>query len=168
MNDWNGGGIVAIGQAGWPNSNFDGQNLYRCPSPNGNVDYVTATQDGDQTNCPFSNVGLDNQFRGWGIFQITYEGSYCVGDNTSNGTAEITICNNPSTGYGGGTGTVNVYYQSAPIPLGCYHAPDHYFVNKYWSDYYGEEVDIMSPNNNGDDVYFAAANPPTCWASQTH
>lgn len=172
MNDWSGFGVIKTGAPGWPNEEFNGNNLFRCPANGGgNTDVVTYAGNYGPTDCPYANTSLDYHFQGNAIEQIRFEGTdSCLGTNPNNGQAVLTTCNDPNTGYGGGPGTVFVIYQGPMVPYGCWHTPpDYFWVDKYWSDYYGEEVDLNAPTYNGGNLFFTSTvDNSSCWVSQTN
>ena len=100
MNNWSLGGNVYSYRSGVSNEGFSDETINRC----GGGDKVTST-------CPFTSTSDDSALKGKLIIQVVYTGgstAKCVGTTDPSYDADLTGCNNPSTGTGGGTYTVFV------------------------------------------------------------
>jgi hypothetical protein len=137
LNDWNNSGEVSTYTKGVDNNAYLIQGIDRC----GNGYDSTA-------NCPIEGMPAD-----YFIFQFKDQRTgKCIGLAASGSPYPLeTGCNNPSTGYGGGDGTVNILAYSSGCPSDYYLA-----INSYWSNYYGGWGDIVGYNwgsSDHDPVY---------------
>jgi len=113
----------------------------------------SAGSDLTTTNCPAPGVPA-----GYQIFQYLYNNGQCYGTDTQTGTsehggAELTGCNSPSTGFGGGTGTVQIM---VPVTV-CGDVTGFNAVNSYWTTQDGGGNNFLGTvinAANGDIVYF--------------
>ena len=108
LNDWNNGGsggaVRMFTTAGVANEGFVEQQTGRCGGT------VTST-------CPFAVSAFDARYAGFPIVQLDYTAKdLCVGTNSS-ANAVLTTCNNVSTGFGGGNGTLFVDHNGFMISL---------------------------------------------------
>jgi hypothetical protein len=158
LNDWGGGGAsgdaVKMYYGGTANDDFYVQEVNRCSGQ----DTVQSVYYHDSTNCPFGNTGLDQQFWGDPIVQITYTNneSQCVG-STSSDYAVLASCANPISGSGGGTGVIMVTVE-AP----CSSHTDFAFADRYASDQHGRAYWLTSGGNVGVQAYYGSSNV-SCW-----
>jgi hypothetical protein len=137
LNDWNNSGEVSTYTAGVDNDAYLIQGIDRC----GNGDYSTA-------NCPITGMPA-----GYFIFQFKDQRTGdCIGLAASGSPYPLeTGCNSPTTGYGGGDGTVNILVYPSSCASGYYGA-----INSYWSNYYGgwgDAVGYYWGANDHDPVY---------------
>lgn len=123
LNAWYGGPDVRIYAEGASNENFYFQPLPVC-NP---ADKATPT-------CPFiRGYGINTELAGGTTGQIVYApyGRRCVGTAPS-GVGTLTDCNHPSTGQGGGLGTVIV---TSGLVAGGNKLEGDVLIDRYWTNY---------------------------------
>jgi hypothetical protein len=155
MNNWNGANqYVKMYNGGVSHEDFEFiYNITECGGGR-----VTAVYWGDSSNCPFTTVQADKNYRGDPIGQVEYVPTgQCIG-TTSAGTAWMGNCAN-SSGVGGGTGSTQIL-----LDLG---GATGQLINRYWTDYYssGSEWTPYSLTSGGNPGTYLYMNgyPGTVW-----
>jgi len=157
MNAWNGGPNVNMYRGGVSNEDFVPVTV-----PN-DCNHGKVSAGGTYGYCPFVNHWLDEAYVNDTIVQIQDQDSaspyngYCIGGAT--GTGYLLPCGTNNNGTGAGIGTIMVEFQS----VNCGNPGQAYLVDRYWSDYYDDNVWVASGGNPGTPVYVNSTTTQTCW-----